>query len=407
MPPKVRKVQVLKRPGNKSPYWYVRYWELQADGKHWKEKWRSTKKTVKKEAELIRRQIERELDAGENSCKDLTWDEFVLEFLEKHASRKAVTTQGAYADCLAIFGRTAKPRQLSAINIGMLEDFANNRLEEVKPATVNKELRHLKAALKWATKREYIDKVPDFGGVFIRVDQEPPTIIPEGDFKTIVASLNKPELKLKMRSRGWWKAFLYLAYYLGLRRGELLGLEWKHVDLAARELRVSARTSKGRKFRVLPIAEELATVLEAWKQEHQSSTKDGQVLPWELDSYRQIYIDWHEILNTAGIPKDEQYVPHDCRSSCASALIGAGVPTVVVKDVLGHQSIATTERYYINTEPALRAAVLRRKVWIDENCSTRRKGRTEKELKNRPKCLPFNKYQRWESNPHAREDTGF
>jgi integrase len=35
---------------------------------------------------------------------------------------------------------------------------------------------------------------------------------------------------------------------------------------------------------------------------------------------------------------------------------------VVVKDFLGHATVASTERYYINTQPALRAAALARKV---------------------------------------------
>jgi len=43
------------------------------------------------------------------------------------------------------------------------------------------------------------------------------------------------------------------------------------------------------------------------------------------------------------------------------------VPTVVVKDFLGHATVATTENYYINTKPALRAAANARKVRIEDN----------------------------------------
>ena len=38
---------------------------------------------------------------------------------------------------------------------------------------------------------------------------------------------------------------------------------------------------------------------------------------------------------------------------------------MVVKDFLGHQSVATTENYYINTKPALRAAANARKVRLE------------------------------------------
>ncbi len=64
----------------------------------------------------------------------------------------------------------------------------------------------------------------------------------------------------------------------------------------------------------------------------------------------------------AGIPEGENYVPKDCRSTCASELTANDVPTVVVRDFLGHASVTTTERYYINTKPALRAAAHVRKI---------------------------------------------
>jgi hypothetical protein len=48
---RVRKIQLLKHPNNRSPFWYVRYWELKLDGRTWREVWRSAKTTVKKDAE--------------------------------------------------------------------------------------------------------------------------------------------------------------------------------------------------------------------------------------------------------------------------------------------------------------------------------------------------------------------
>jgi integrase len=86
------------------------------------------------------------------------------------------------------------------------------------------------------------------------------------------------------------------------------------------------------------------------------------VLPWPYDSYRPLYYDWHAIQTAAGIPEGQHYVPKNCRSSCASGLIAAGIPTVVVKDFLGHEGVQTTENYYINTKPALRAVAEARTV---------------------------------------------
>jgi integrase len=361
----VRKVQLLKHPNNRSPFWYVRYWELRSDGRTWREVWRSTKTTVKKDAEAIRRKIERELDAGKRYDADMPWCEFVQEFLEKHAVRKSFRTHQTYQECLGLFTKTAKPKRLSDVTLALLEDFANARLKNgVSGPTVNRDLRHIRAALKWAFRREYLVRLPDFTAVFLRVDATQPVTIPEEDFLSMITALQGPDLVLRKRPKEWWRVFLYVAYYLGLRRGEILGLTWDRIHFDTLEARVLAITSKGRKDRVVPLPPELAEVLRKWRDSQGKEDAKGEVLPWPYPSYRQIYSDWHTIQTAAGIEAGQHYVPKNCRSSCASELIAAGVPTVVVKDFLGHATVATTEKYYINTKPALRAAALARKVKV-------------------------------------------
>ena len=43
-------------------------------------------------------------------------------------------------------------------------------------------------------------------------------------------------------------------------------------------------------------------------------------------------------------------------------MVAAGTPTVVVKDFLGHSSVVITEKHYLNTPGALRAAAEARKA---------------------------------------------
>jgi integrase len=362
----VRKVEVLKRPGGKSPYWYLRWWELTPDGSKWKEKWRSTKTTVKKEANQQRRQLERELDAGRRAEAEMNWADFVKDFLDKHVSRKPASTLALYKHCLDKFGTVAKPRRLAKVTHAMLEDFAITRLKDkAAVASVNRDLRHVRAAIRWAKQRGYISEVPDFKGVFIREDRKKPVIIPEEDFMEMVKALRKPELVLRYRSADWWRMFLYAAYYLGLRRGEILGLTWGHVSLETLEVRVVAPTSKSRNERVVPMSPDIAGLFREWKEKQPDAANSNPVLPWPYDHLERIYEDWHAIQKAAGVPDGEHYVPKNCRSTCASGLIAANVPTVVVRDFLGHASVATTEDYYINTKPALRAAANARKVRLE------------------------------------------
>lgn len=356
----IRAVHVLKHPSGKSPYWYLRFWEPTPTGK-WKERWRSTRTKVKKEAERQRRELERELDAGRVAESELTWPSFVDSFLATNAGRKAPATLDLYERTLKIFTVTVEPTLLADVSVRLLEDFVQKRItENVRPATINRDLRHVRAALRWAARREHIPSAPDFKGLFVRENQKKPVIVPETDFKLLLKALNSTELVLKNRPPSWWVVFLYISYYLGLRRGETIALTWGDINLDNEEVRVQAPTSKSRRERVLPMPPGLNLILLRWKSSSSKVAPSDGVLPWPFNTYRQMYEDWSLILKASGVEQD--YDLKDFRSSCASLLIANDVPTVVVRDFLGHATVATTENYYINAKPALRAAAKRRNV---------------------------------------------
>lgn len=356
MQQQVRSVQVLKLPSGKSPYWYLRWWEPTVDGNGWKERWRSTKTKIKKEAEQQRRQLEHELGCGRRSESDILWEDFCALFLQKHAKLKPKSTYDFYERSLRFFTTLSKPKRLRDVDHVVLEDFVNERSLEVDSyATVNRDLRHIRAALKWGKRRKLISDAPDFGSIFLKEDRKNPTIMPEQDFVALIQAL-KGDIDLRKRTSGWWTAFLYVSYYLGLRRGETLSLIWDDINFIKSEVRVQAPTSKSRKERIVPIAAGMAEILQEWQSECTAVHPQDYVLDWPFNTYRPLYIDWHLIQDAAEIPEGQHYVPKDCRSTCASELIANAVPTVVVKDYLGHASVTTTETYYINTKPALRSA---------------------------------------------------
>jgi hypothetical protein len=80
--PRLRSVQVLKHLNGKSPYWYLRWLEPKSPGTGWKERWKSTQTTIKKDAEGQRRKLERELEAGRKNDDDPNWEKFVKFFVE-------------------------------------------------------------------------------------------------------------------------------------------------------------------------------------------------------------------------------------------------------------------------------------------------------------------------------------
>jgi len=183
-----------------------------------------------------------------------------------------------------------------------------------------------------------------------------------------------------------------VAFALGLRQGEALGLRWEDddgtvlVDLDAGMLHVwyqlrrliyvhgcggkcgraraaecpqaSAgglmyRKCKGKSKRSIPIPPELLPKLAAAKK-RQAAEKLAHAGPWaagnavfttidgRLVDPRDDYDEWVSILEEAGVKKVK---PHIMRHTAATLLLAQGVDVRVVQELLGHRDIRTTQGY--------------------------------------------------------------
>lgn len=160
-------------------------------------------------------------------------------------------------------------------------------------------------------------------------------------------------------------ALYVLALCLGLRRGELLGLRWEHIDMkagvlevtqslqrVAGELRfVSPKTETSERTVPLPgiCIAALAGHFER-QQAERAATDDWQDhglvfptrigTPMEPDNLRR---SWGRISKAAGI---ENVRFHDSRHTCVSLLLDLQVPPHVVRDIVGHSDIGVTMTIY-------------------------------------------------------------
>ncbi len=323
---------------------------------HWRQNGLDRREStgVRNKREALRRaQIrQQELERGETGLRDISWDAAKQAFLTYKASVCRAATPGAYEWSLKAFERIAKPGNLNRVDVRTLQSFAAARSDEGRaPATVNKDLRAVRTFLRWAVEQRYLRAAPAFKMAWVRADGKQPVVVPWVEYEGWLAALDSGELRLTKRPAAWWKVFAQVAYWLGMRRGEILGLCWSMVDLEKAELTVLSETSKGRRCRTLPLVPELVVALRAWRD---SCPDEERVLRYD-GNVRHLYDDWHKI---AGKHRTMKH----CRSTCASQMIEAGTPTVVVKDQLGHGSVTTTEKFYVNTSGSLRKAAESRRA---------------------------------------------
>lgn len=130
-----------------------------------------------------------------------------------------------------------------------------------------------------------------------------------------------------------------IALCTGMRKGEILGLRWRDVDLDAGTLTVA--DSKNGESRVVPIVGE---VLDRMKARAKIRRIDTNLVFPAPEREGPVYFEnaWRAAKKRAEL---ENFKFHDCRHTAASYLLMAGASTIEIAEVLGHKTLQMTKRY--------------------------------------------------------------
>ena len=148
----------------------------------------------------------------------------------------------------------------------------------------------------------------------------------------------------------WERAFFSLALATGLRRGELQTLEWPDLDLARRRLHVRAKPHynflpKDWEERTVPLTKEVAALL----KEHQRSKSCPLVFPSPFNPGRLSSPSFlHDLCKAVAKRAEldhEAWHLHRFRDTAATRWLRAGIDVRTVQAWLGHESLATTQKY--------------------------------------------------------------
>jgi integrase len=192
---------------------------------------------------------------------------------------------------------------------------------------------------------------------------------------------------------GDWLEPLYLLAFLGLRRGELLGLRWKDYDPEKLVLRVrqqvveldgkpeitSPKTRSSR--RTIPVPEEYLAILDRYhtrwlerKMKHPDTWQDYGLMFCTRNGTpmtpRNLLRHFHQALERAklgeyhGEGDEKKFQPwfrlHDLRHTANQRMKDAGVDAKVRAAILGHASIRVTEEVYSHVDEAAKRDAINR-----------------------------------------------
>lgn len=331
-----------------SPYWWISYTD--ASGKRAR---RSSGTSDRKEAEALAAKWRLETFQAKQWGKQpsRTFDELMLAYLKATEDEKRSAERDKYSakhlyqfftghqlevlkgsDIRAyIEVRKSEGAAQGTVNreIGLFSsaiNYARNEWDwEIPNPVMGKRLREPEGRIRWLTKEEAVQLVAAAG--------------------TDPRATHLPDL-------------IRLGVNTGMRKGEMLGLEWRRVDLKANLVHLGAEHTKAGKRRSVPLNDEARSALlnrARFRAEHCPSS------PWVFTNRKgerieSVKTSFSSACEIAGI---EDLTVHDLRHTCAAWLVSAGASLIEVRELLGHSTIRMTERYAHLAPDNVRNAVAR------------------------------------------------
>lgn len=273
---------------------------------------------------------------------------------EKGASDE---TLRAYTSDLSLFvewiaARIGGDLEPGSITLIHLRGFVSSRFDEDAPATIARRISTLRSFWNFMTRKRFVE---DNVAELLR---SPKLSRPLKNLMTVdevfhLLDNSVPDDVLGTRDMAIWE----VGYGCGLRVSELVGLDRRDVDLDDGWLRT---IGKGDKERRVPLGRKAAKALRVWlSRRHEladESSEDALFLNFRGGrlTARSVRRRLKEHLIRAGL--DPSITPHGLRHSFATHLLDSGADLRGIQELLGHESLSTTQRYtHVSMDRLVRA----------------------------------------------------
>jgi len=295
---------------------------------------------------LLRRRLE-EMGRGRLIGPDaerLTFEDLAVMLLDDYRVNERKSTERAECSVKRLrefFG----PCRALDITADRATTYVRARLQTgAKPATIKNELAALKRMFTLAVEAGKVAHRPHILSIEVRNVRT--GFFEESDFRAIWARLPAAV-----------QPVAEFAYLTGWRKGEILPLQWRHVDFTAGIIRLEPGTTKNDEGRVFPFVVYPALAALIQRQREQTTACEQateQIIPsmFHRDGHpiKDFRDTWERACKAAGLP---WRLFHDFRRTAVRNLERAGVARSVAMKLTGHKTETVYRRYAIVSESDL------------------------------------------------------
>ncbi|MEW6268877.1 MAG: tyrosine-type recombinase/integrase [Thermodesulfobacteriota bacterium] len=273
--------------------------------------------------------------------------------VERRASRHTLRAYGTELERL-VDAQGGAPVAWAALDSDGLRRFLAERGASVGRRSLGRTVAVLRSFFAFLKRRGDVTASPAAGLRTPRFPRTLPRFLSEGDLARVLGRERPIGDARAVRDA----ALLEVLYGSGLRASEVVALDWRDVSLAQRQVHV--RAGKGGKDRIVPLTGAARAALQAL------AGVGGGPAAGKAPVFRNLRGTRLDVRSVARIVvramRDAglaQVNPHALRHSCATHLLDDGADLRSIQELLGHASLATTQRYTHVSLKQLRAAYQR------------------------------------------------
>ena len=263
---------------------------------------------------------------------------------ELNRSEKTIV---AYGTDLREFERYLKKDKAEAdftkVDSNRIRSWVVNLMDEggCSPASVNRKLSSLRSFYRFLLRKGLVEVNPMLKIVGPKKKKPLPSFVREEDMNRLLDEIPFGDGFEGRRDR----MILEVFYATGIRLSELIGLNDVDVDISARLIKVKGKRDKQR---LIPFGDELMQDLLLYiKVRDEACLKGTEAFFVRKDGKRMYPMQVYRLVrrNLSKVVALKKRSPHVLRHTFATAMLNGSAELRAVKELLGHESLATTEIY--------------------------------------------------------------
>jgi len=259
-----------------------------------------------------------------------------------YSQRTVDTYEADLRYCRMFFEQLEGNLTWRTIDSDVIRRWMVSRLEDgVVPGTVKRSMSSIRSFFRYLLMTGEVETDPTRRVQNPKVGKALPAFVKTGEMDRLLDEVAFPDTFSGVRDR----FILLLLYSTGIRLSELVGLDTADVNVRTRELKV---TGKRNKQRIIPMGTELVRELVRYQEAKEAcfGTSNGPLIVGNQGRRISPSSVYNIVKTCLGyVTTQKKKSPHVLRHTFATALLNNGADLLAVKELLGHESIATTEVY--------------------------------------------------------------